>query len=152
MNNIKLIPIKKSYYNYRNLVLYLLSKGADPYQIDHEGKSPYHIVSYYGRYECASLIINYEKHILRRDLKFYLKELMHEYKIKNSDVIKGTLVCPDKHLPETQERFEVFRARACELLESSLEKLYNKYKRSLLQDETLSRNPIHYASLSKYTK
>lgn len=74
------------YYNYENLVLYLLTKGADPYLIDGENQNIFHVIMQYGRFKCLQLIMNYERHELRVELFKLIHINMKKLDIKKSDI------------------------------------------------------------------
>ena len=77
---------------------------------------------------------------------------MAKFKFKRSDVSNGILVCPDKHLASVQENFIGYKAEVLDSYKRYLDKLLDKFKFSLVQQDENDRNPVHYASLSKFTK
>lgn len=40
---------------------------------------------------------------------------MKDYNFKRSDVLKGVLICPEKHLIDVKRRFETFNQQVYEL-------------------------------------
>lgn len=45
--------------------MYLLMKGADPYQVSNSGKNAFHICTFMGHKKCAQVIYNHERHLDR---------------------------------------------------------------------------------------
>ena len=54
-----------TYFGYKNLVLYLLTHGADPYQQSAQGWNVFHLCCNYGRFEIAQVFYHYERHCER---------------------------------------------------------------------------------------
>lgn len=54
-----------AYYNYKNLVLYLLTKGANWLAVNRNGKNIFHIACYMGHVDLISLVVNYQRHVER---------------------------------------------------------------------------------------
>ena len=149
----KKILFLNSYYNYKNLVLYLLKKGCDPYKSDKQGQNIFHLVCFYGRFDCLSLILNYERHLERVKLTILVKELMKEYKFKRTDINDGILVSPDKHMLKIQNKFNEFNEKIEEIYKDYIENLITKFQKNIMAGlDFNNRNPLHYASFSKFTK
>ena len=127
-------------------------KGADPHIQDLNHTSIFHLSCFLARIDCISLVINYERHILRVETKKKIKSLLHEFNFKKSDINKGILVCSDKHILEVQKRFDEFKYNIYRLFEDFVNILVEKFKQDLLSTDSKSRNPIHYAGFSKHTK
>jgi ankyrin repeat protein len=112
-----------AYYNYQNLVLYLLGKGADPLKVDDNGVSIFHICAYRGYQEVINLVLNYQRHTLRRKYFQVIKDLKKQFKIKKSDVNKGVLVSPDAHLDHVKNNFRNFMDAINEAFDNYLEEV-----------------------------
>lgn len=69
------------YYNYQNLVLYLLKKGAKCFLESKQNQNLFHICCFYGHSECISYIWNF--HLIKKKIKLYFKyrELVRQFKI-----------------------------------------------------------------------
>ena len=50
-----------AYYNSTNCALYLLQRGDNPSELDHEGKSAFHWCAYTGHIDVLKVIRNHEK-------------------------------------------------------------------------------------------
>jgi len=127
-------------------------KGADPHLQDLNHTSIYHLSCFLARIDCISLVMNYERHLLRVQTKKKMKALLHEFNFKKSDIHKGVLVSSDKHIEEVQRRFEEFKYNIYSLFEDFVNILIDKFKIDLMTIDSKSRNPIHYAGFSKHTK
>ena len=127
-------------------------KGADPHIQDLNHTSIFHLSCFLARVDCISLVINYERHILRVETKMKIKSLLHEFNFKKSDINKGVLVSSDKHIVEVQRRFDEFKYNIYRLFEDFVNILVEKFKQDLMSTDAKSRNPIHYAGFSKHTK
>jgi len=134
------------------LVLYLLMKGADPHIQDLNHTNIFHVACFLARIECISLVVNFERHVLRVDTKKKIKSLLNEFGFKKSDINKGVLICSDKHIEQVQRRFDEFKYNISRLYEDFVNILIDKFKGYLLASDSKSRNPIHYAGFSKHTK
>ncbi|EAS06627.2 ankyrin domain protein (macronuclear) [Tetrahymena thermophila SB210] len=140
------------YYNFQNLVMYLLMKGADPYITAQNGQNVFHLCCFMGHTECIALILNFERHKDRIKLFQDLKQEMKQYYFKRTDVRSGVLVSPDKHNPLVQERFQIFRSSIKNVFKGFLNTIFNRIREAITASDELQRNPIHYASLNKFTK
>lgn len=127
-------------------------KGADPHIEDLNHTNVFHLSCFLARFECISLLMNFERHILRVDIKKKIKALLNEFNFKKSDIKKGLLFCADKHVQEVQKRFEEFKYNIYRLFEDFVNILLEKFKQDLMATDAKSRNPIHYAGFSKHTK
>ncbi|EGR33877.1 hypothetical protein IMG5_033560 [Ichthyophthirius multifiliis] len=140
------------YYNFQNLIVYLLTKGSDPFIITSSGQNLFHLCCYLGHSECISLVLNYCKHIDRLKLFQNIKQEMKQYYFKRTDIRQGILISSDKHNPLVKERFNNFRHQIYVLFKKYLELQLDRITQALKPIDDLSRNPIHYAALSKFTK
>lgn len=77
---------------------------------------------------------------------------MKIYNFKKTDITKGNLMSSDKHLKNVQQRFNGFIHEVHDIFQAFLDKLFYDYRRAMNTVDSVSRNPIHYAALSKYTK
>ena len=103
------------FYNYKNIVLYLMMKGADPSVIDIHGNSVFHLLVYKGNIESLVMIINYFYFDLREYVDDHLHSIKKMFALKKSDVRRGELVSPDMHQPEVKENYEKFSFAVLEL-------------------------------------
>lgn len=87
-----------SYYNYQNIILYLMQKGADPFITDQKGRNCFHILGFKGLTECIVIIFNYLRHVIRKKALYLLKKYKKEYGFLKSDIKKGILVSPNQSL------------------------------------------------------
>lgn len=77
---------------------------------------------------------------------------MKSYYFKRTDVRNGVLVSPDKHNPLVQERFSIFRDSIKAIFKGFLNVIFNRLREGINPVDELQRNPLHYASLNKFTK
>jgi len=94
-----------SYYNYQNIILYLLTKGADPFIVDNKGRNCFHILGFKGLSDCINIILNYQRHIIRKQALALLKKYKKEYGFLKSDIKKGVLVSPNQSLATVKANF-----------------------------------------------
>ncbi|KAM3136330.1 hypothetical protein pb186bvf_011629 [Paramecium bursaria] len=140
------------YFNFQNIVMYLLMKGADPFLITQSGINVFHICCYRGHLECVQIIYHYLRHKSNMEYTEKLKQSQRKYSFKKSDVQLGQLLSSDKHLKQTQQRFAQFQKEVHEYYTQFLEQLRFYYQKSVSIQDQFMKNPVHYASLSKYTK
>lgn len=105
-----------------------------------------------GHLECLSLIVNFERHKDRMKLFADVKNEMKTYFFKRTDVRNGELISPDKHNPSVQERFKNFKAAIKQVFKMFLGSLENRLSEYIRPNDEVQRNPLHYASLNKFTK
>lgn len=140
------------FYDYRNLVLYLLMKGADTDTKDIEGNSIFHILCNWGHYRSLLMIKNWLYYHERVKLYFHLHRLKLEKKIKRSDIVQGDIKSPDQHLKSVKSNCEYFLMEAARLYETYLNGLIKVH--NILCNEyrdPYNRNPIHYGAKSRYS-
>ena len=103
------------YMNYKNIVLFLLYKGAQWGVIDNEQNSIFHVILDQGNYDSLVMIINYFYFELREEVDIRLKHIQKEFNIKRSDIRMGELVSTDKHLKHVKDNFTEFSDLVCKL-------------------------------------
>ncbi|CAD8136125.1 unnamed protein product [Paramecium octaurelia] len=140
------------YYNFKNIVMYLLMKGADPLLTSKSGFNVYHVCAQRGNLECLQILCNMFRHKLNMIKWEELKLAMQRYQFKKSDAQKGQLVNADKHLKQVQSRFYQFQEIVSEQYQQFLDQNLLYFSRVNATIDQFQRNPIHYGSLSKYTK
>ncbi|CAD8132274.1 unnamed protein product [Paramecium pentaurelia] len=140
------------YYNFKNIVMYLLVKGADPFLTSKSGFNVFHVCAQRGHFECLQILFQMFRH-RQNILKWEeLKITMKKYQFKKSDSQKGQLINADKHLKQVQQRFQQFQTIVSEQYQQFLDQNLQYFNRVNATIDQFQRNPIHYGSLSKYTK
>ncbi|CAD8138750.1 unnamed protein product [Paramecium pentaurelia] len=117
------------YFNFKNILMYLLIKGADPFLIS--------------------------KSDLMYIISVHKEEILNQCKsinLKKTDSQKGQLINADKHFKQVQLRFSQFQAILSELYQQFLDQNLQYFRSINVTIDYFQRNPIHYGSLSKYTK
>jgi ankyrin repeat protein len=136
------------YLNYKNIVLFLLYKGADPSVVDYNNISLMHILMDQGNLESLIMVLNYIYFDFRETIDIELKRIQKELNVKRTDVRQGILVSPDKHLPKVKRTFQEFENLICSLYSNYLTRLLNIYDRMLYKSiDEFGRNPIHYGAM-----
>ena len=140
-----------AYFDYRNLVLYLQIKGADPTLFDVEGNSVFHLCCDLGHYQSLLMIMNFFYFLERENLDKNLKALQMNYNMKRSDVNFGKLTSPDAHLLHVSNNFKGFDQSAKDLYLRYLDKqvaIHNMICVDYI--DPYGRSPIHYGAMAKY--
>jgi hypothetical protein len=109
------LPDFPSYYNYQNIVLYLLTRGADPFIADNKDRNCFHILGFKGLTECIILILNFLRHKIRKAALASLKKYKKDYGFLKSDIKKGVLVSPNQSLHSVQNNFHQFMPKVVEV-------------------------------------
>jgi len=141
-----------AYLGYHNIVLYLLSLGSNPADVDKKGRNTFHTIAYRGDYDCAVIILNYLRYVEMRQLYQDLYHCKHAYKFKNLDIDHGDLVATVLHDEETKKRYQEFDATITKLLEDYCAKIVRNAEIYLCQQDSHGKNPLHYGSQSAYTR
>jgi hypothetical protein len=113
------------YYNYKNLVLFLLLKGADPSIVDFNQVNLVHVLVDQGNYESLVMLINYIHFDFKGEVDLEMKRIQKEFNMKRSDVSKGVLVSPDAHMELVRTNFSEFMTH--------ITHLYTDYQRRVSQ-------------------
>ncbi|CAD8044189.1 unnamed protein product [Paramecium primaurelia] len=140
------------YFNFQNIVMFLLMKGADPFIISTSGYNVFYICAYRGHIECLQIIYQMLRHNLNMTSIEELKLTMKKYRFKKTDSHHGELTCSDKHLKQVQQRFQAFQTEVHDQYQKYLDQNLLHLNKAIVTNDQYQRNPIHYASLSKYTK
>lgn len=85
-----------------------MMNGSEPSISDMDDRTIFHLLSDRGNLEALDMVINYFYFDLREYTDEMVKKIQREFGIKKSDVRKGKLISPDKHIIEVQERFNKF--------------------------------------------
>ncbi len=139
------------YLGFKNIVLYLLSLGANPGQTDNRQRNTFHTVAYRGDYDCAVQVLNYMRYQEMRGLYRALYECKHVYRFKNLDIDHGQLASTVLHDEATKQRFLEFNANVQKLLADYCERIVKSGEQFLCQQDVHGKNPIHYGAQSSYT-
>lgn len=65
---------------------------------------------------------------------------------------RGELICSDKHVARVQESFKRFQEEIHKLTNTFLNAQIDTFRSTLGTVDEHNRNPIHYATLDKFTK
>jgi len=141
-----------AYLGFRNILVYLLSLGADPSKTDDKGRNAFHTVAYRGKYGCAVILQNYRRYLEMRELYEKLTAKKQQYKFKNLDVDHGKLVTTILHDEDAKERFKKFHEEIKGLLIEYCKKIIEWASNVLTQQDIYGKNPIHYGAQSAYTR
>ena len=111
-------------------------------------------MAYKGNFETVAVVLNYEKHRLRKGLYESIKALKAKHNMSQFD-ISGTSenkpitpsLAADLELKRKKVLFDIDLE---EILKQYYSDLAIAYNTALLQLDYFGRNPFHYAALSKY--
>lgn len=147
------------YQNFRNLIVYLLSKYGQPHQfignslnVDSVGRNAYHMMMYKGNFDALVTMLNYERMCLRKVIFDELQALKLKYKFKNLDIKQGHLVSTVYHDEDTKKRHFDCNIRMTKTFEKYAHHIIERYREILLSQDRHMRNPLHYGAMSRFTQ
>lgn len=123
-----------------------MTHSANPYIIDSDKQTIFHLACFFGRDECIALFLNYKKHLMRSRLTHFLRQKLIEYKIKKSVLVQAQIGKGE----ETRKREAIINELKNEL-ESEIYREREEWMETMKTDGH-ERCPIHYSAFSKYTK
>ena len=145
---------------YQNIAVYLSLKMGTPsdmifheLNIDNNGLSAYHILSYKGNYDCLVSLLCYERMCLKKVMYDQLQKEKSRFRMKTMDIKHGELNKQVQFDADTIKRHREFDLRLVSLFEQYACDIIGRYREILTQqDSEQRRNPIHYAAMNKFTK
>jgi len=131
----------------------LLTKGADPFILDKQGRNIFSILAFKGLTDIINIVKNFYRHTIRKNCLTILKKAKKTYSFLKSDIQKGQLVSPDQTLPSVQANFKKFLPIVEKTFKQSyLDQLELFQQKAICGVDELNRNPLHYSSMAKYTR
>jgi hypothetical protein len=109
-----------SFFNYKNIVLYLMFKGGNPFIINSKNVSTFHVIADKGNLNALLMIFNFEYFKKREELLENIKMKLKECSMKASYVKGGENRSPDKHQIQVRENFERFMSYIRQFYETYL--------------------------------
>jgi len=143
-----------SYLGLQNLTFYLLDHGVDPFQTDSKNQTAFHALAFKGHYSTARLILNFEMNKLRQQLNESVNHMkaslgMSTMNLQSTGNLNLTAsIEADLRIQAEKQKFDL---KLLESLDNFFKSTCELFNQVLNTSDEYQRNPLHYASLSKFT-
>jgi len=138
------------YLGFKNIFLYLLTFGADPYHIDNLGQNLWHCCCYRGEINILSLLLNYERFLYKMKSMDLIENIKKSYSFSKLDILNGGLSKAVNMTETNIKKFKSFQTKLREECENIVNLAIDRLAQSLIQKDKNGRTPLHYAAMSKF--
>ena len=142
-----------SYLGLEAMCVYFLMSGIDPLALDKSNQSCYHAMLAKGNYKAIEIVLNYELHLLRRDLYEWI--ILLKFGINMESIsLRNTIasyLSKSLNLSRLPQRPIESKKELKSKLEDYFQKVLEKYRFILMHQDTYKRTGLHYLALSRYT-
>jgi len=139
-----------AFLGFRNIFLYLLTFDADIYYLEENKQNICHLISYKGEVKNLLILLNFLRFRLKIEALEAIENLKKTYNFSKLDVNRGTLSRAVNYTESNLKRFDTFQKKLREEAYNFIAKSLKIFQILFSQRDEEGRNPIHYASMSKY--
>jgi ankyrin repeat protein len=139
-----------AFLGFSNIFLYLLTFDADIYHQDEKLQNFCHLIFYKGEQRTLSIFLNFLRFRLKIESLEAVENLKKTYSFSKLDVNRGKLSRAVNPTESNIKRFETFQLKLKDEAYNFIAKALKIYQIIFSQSDYQGRNPLHYASMSKY--